>query len=107
VGEGFEAEQVDHGVGGQMPEGWGRHAAAYGVHRMAPPDAVWCGMAEEMSIRVNFSRPLPLFPLPQVVMLPQQITPLHIFEPRYRQMVDRALDGAGQIAMAKYAIGRN
>ena len=60
-------------------------------------------MAEEMSIRVNFSRPLPLFPLPQVVMLPQQITPLHIFEPRYRQMVDRALDGAGQIAMAKYA----
>ncbi len=60
-------------------------------------------MAEEMSIRVNFSRPLPLFPLPQVVMLPQQITPLHIFEPRYRQMLDRALDGAGQIAMAKYA----
>lgn len=61
-------------------------------------------MAEEMSIRVNFSRPLPLFPLPRVVMLPQQITPLHIFEPRYRQMVDRTLDGAGQIAIANYAM---
>ena len=60
-------------------------------------------MAEEISIRVNFSRPLPLFPLPQVVMLPQQITPLHIFEPRYRQMVGRTLDGAGQIAMATFA----
>jgi Lon protease-like protein len=60
-------------------------------------------MPEEVSIRVNFSRPMPLFPLGQVVMLPQQITPLHIFEPRYRQMVSRALDGSGQIALAKIA----
>ena len=60
-------------------------------------------MAEEVSIRVNFSRPMPLFPLGQVVMLPQQITPLHIFEPRYRQMVSRALDSSGQIAMARIA----
>lgn len=57
-------------------------------------------MSEEISIRVNFSRPMPLFPLGQVVMLPQQVTPLHIFEPRYRQMISRALDGPGQIAMA-------
>jgi len=42
---------------------------------------------------------MPLFPL-DIVVLPQQIQPLHIFEPRYKQMVDRALDGAGQIAMA-------
>lgn len=59
-------------------------------------------MTEEVSIRVNFSRPLPVFPLDHVALLPQQILPLHIFEPRYRQMVDHALDGAGQIAMATF-----
>ena len=57
-------------------------------------------MADEVSIRVNFANPIPLFPLDSVVLLPQQVMPLHIFEPRYRQMVDRALDGVGQIAMA-------
>lgn len=53
-----------------------------------------------VSIRVNFGREMPLFPLPGVVALPQQVVPLHIFEPRYRQLIDHALDGPGQIAMA-------
>lgn len=35
---------------------------------------------------------LPLFPLP-VVLFPSAPMPLHIFEPRYRQMVDRCLRG--------------
>jgi hypothetical protein len=60
-------------------------------------------MTEEVSIRVNFSRPLPVFPLDQVALLPQQVLPLHIFEPRYKQMIEQALDGAGQIAMARFA----
>lgn len=51
------------------------------------------------SVRVNFGRPAAIFPL-DVVLLPQQPMPLHIFEPRYRQMVDNELDGAGQIAIA-------
>ncbi|MBS0191113.1 MAG: LON peptidase substrate-binding domain-containing protein [Phycisphaerales bacterium] len=55
---------------------------------------------DENTIQVNFSRPLPLFPLDHVTLLPQQVLPLHIFEPRYRQMVDHALDASGQIAMA-------
>ncbi len=55
---------------------------------------------EEHSIQVNFGKPMPLFPLDNVTLLPQQVLPLHIFEPRYRQMVQRALDGSGQIAMA-------
>ena len=54
---------------------------------------------------MNFSKPIPLFPLDQVLMLPQQIAPLHIFENRYKQMVGRALDGAGQIAIAKLGGG--
>jgi len=42
---------------------------------------------------------LPLFPLPNVVLFPNVFLPLHIFEPRYREMVRDAIDGAGQIAM--------
>ena len=36
---------------------------------------------------------LPLFPLPNVVMFPGVFLPLHIFEPRYREMVADALRG--------------
>ncbi len=36
-------------------------------------------------------RRLPLFPLP-VVLFPDSVMPLHIFEPRYRQMVARCLE---------------
>ena len=34
---------------------------------------------------------LPLFPLPNLVFFPQTRLPLHIFEPRYRQMVADAV----------------
>ncbi len=60
-------------------------------------------MSEDNSIQVNFGKPMPLFPLDSVTLLPQQLLPLHIFEDRYRQMVDHALDGAGQVAMAVFA----
>ena len=53
-------------------------------------------------IRVNFSQPLALFPLPDTVLLPHALLPLHIFEPRYRQMVGECLDRAGQIAIATF-----
>ena len=36
---------------------------------------------------------LPLFPL-GVVLLPDEVLPLHIFEPRYRELVARCLDGS-------------
>src|SRR6476661_3094275 len=36
---------------------------------------------------------LPLFPLPTVVLFPNVFLPLHIFEPRYREMVADALAG--------------
>ncbi|MEO5897698.1 MAG: LON peptidase substrate-binding domain-containing protein [Vicinamibacterales bacterium] len=35
---------------------------------------------------------IPIFPLPNVVLFPNVFLPLHIFEPRYRQMVADALD---------------
>ncbi|MCI0341586.1 MAG: LON peptidase substrate-binding domain-containing protein [Planctomycetales bacterium] len=42
---------------------------------------------------------IPLFPLPSVVLLPTAVIPLHIFEPRYRLMVRRCLDGTGVFGM--------
>jgi uncharacterized protein len=42
---------------------------------------------------------IPLFPLPNVVLFPQVFLPLHIFEPRYRDMVADALAGDRIIGM--------
>ena len=42
---------------------------------------------------------LALFPLSNVVLFPGVRTPLHIFEPRYRQMTEHALAGSRQIGM--------
>ena len=42
---------------------------------------------------------LPIFPLPNVVLFPNVFLPLHIFEPRYRQMVAEALEGDRIIGM--------
>jgi uncharacterized protein len=42
---------------------------------------------------------VPLFPLPGAILFPRSQLPLHIFEPRYRDMVRDAIDGAGRIAM--------
>jgi len=58
---------------------------------------------ETATIHVNFARPAPLFPLRSVVMLPHAMAPLHVFEPRYRQMVQHALDGPGLVALAVLA----
>jgi Lon protease-like protein len=42
---------------------------------------------------------LPLFPLPNVVLFPNVFLPLHIFEPRYREMVADALATDRMIGM--------
>jgi uncharacterized protein len=42
---------------------------------------------------------LPLFPLPNVVLFPNVFLPLHVFEPRYREMVEEALAGDRLIGM--------
>ena len=43
---------------------------------------------------------LPLFPLPDTVLFPGMPLPLHIFEPRYRKMVEDALASHRSIGMA-------
>ena len=47
----------------------------------------------------KFSGELPLFPLPKVVLFPGARLPLHIFEPRYRQMISDAEENEGLIGM--------
>jgi Lon protease-like protein len=42
---------------------------------------------------------VPLFPLAGAILFPRSQLPLHIFEPRYREMVRDAIGGAGRIAM--------
>jgi Lon protease-like protein len=42
---------------------------------------------------------VPIFPLAGAILFPRAQLPLHIFEPRYREMVRDAVDGAGRIAM--------
>lgn len=44
-------------------------------------------------------RTLPIFPLPNVVLFPSVFLPLHVFEPRYREMTDEALAGDRLIGM--------
>jgi Lon protease-like protein len=53
-------------------------------------------------VTINFSRPIAIFPLPNCVLLPHGLLPLHVFEPRYRQMTRDVLDTTGLIAMALF-----
>ena len=67
---------------------------------LANPDIEWsCRHAEQtynalmdndLDLR-DFANVTRLFPLPNLVMFPHVVLPLHIFEPRYRQMTEDAL----------------
>lgn len=50
----------------------------------------------------SFSHRVRLFPLPDLVMFPRVLQPLHVFEPRYRELLADALKGDRLIAMAVY-----
>jgi uncharacterized protein len=53
------------------------------------------------AVHVSGALPLraPLFPLAGAILFPRAQLPLHIFEPRYREMVRDAVDGDGRIAI--------
>lgn len=46
------------------------------------------------------ARELPVFPLPRIVLMPRDVLPLHVFEPRYRALIAHALAREGVIGMA-------
>ncbi len=47
----------------------------------------------------NFSGTIPLFPLSSVVLFPHTLLPLHIFEPRYKQMFNDVINAEKIIGM--------
>lgn len=53
----------------------------------------------------DFDGRVRLFPLPQLVVFPHAMQPLHIFEPRYCELLDDALASDRLIAMATLAAG--
>src|ERR1700757_2041706 len=61
---------------------------------LPPPVALLCSLLEVIMLPVR----LPLFPL-NVVLLPGADMPLHIFEPRYRQMVRDCLETKSPFGM--------
>jgi Lon protease-like protein len=48
---------------------------------------------------------LAIFPLPRVQLFPHALLPLHVFEPRYRDMVRDAMSGERLIAVASFEPG--
>jgi uncharacterized protein len=57
-------------------------------------------MNDDLAALKNFGGIARLFPLPNVVLFPLVLQPLHIFEPRYRQMTADALADDRLIAVA-------
>ena len=48
---------------------------------------------------------LSIFPLPNVALFPGAVLPLHVFEPRYREMIREALDSRKVLAVARLKPG--
>jgi Lon protease-like protein len=62
-------------------------------------------MKEREDIDPAFLDGLPIFPLPNAVLLPGGLMPLHVFEPRYREMTRDCLDGGRLMAVARLRPG--
>src|ERR1043165_7426287 len=71
------------------------------------------GMGDDAALRASAVVPppadalaaLPIFPLPNCVLLPGGLLPLHVFEPRYREMTRDCLAGHHLIAVARLRPG--
>ena len=62
-------------------------------------------MKGEQQVPENFDGIARLFPLPNLVFFPNVIQPLHIFEPRYKQMTADALAGDRLITLVQLVEG--
>lgn len=56
-------------------------------------------MSDHSAALVGFQGQARLFPLPNLVLFPHAVQPLHIFEPRYRQLIGDALEDDRLVAM--------
>lgn len=58
-------------------------------------------MSSKSQRTTEVPRVLPVFPLPNTVLFPHTLLPLHIFEPRYRTMVRDVTAGDGLIVISR------
>ena len=76
-------------------------AAVFVVGTLVAPALTWAQPpgTESAPAAVTLPQTIPIFPLEDVVLFPSTSRPLHIFEPRYREMVAAALEGDRIIGM--------
>jgi len=67
------------------------------IGRRRPPTTP-LGIVPRVDVHLPTS-PIPIFPLPGAFLFPHQMMPLHVFEPRYRQMIADLLDGPGRLVI--------
>lgn len=53
----------------------------------------WAGTDQRFRIADEALEELPIFPLPNTVLLPRTLMSLHVFEPRYRALMEDCIDG--------------
>jgi Lon protease-like protein len=76
---------------------WGRqafslHVSSNHVHRLLFVGRTYrTDAATIMSSSITLPKQLPVMPLPGAVLFPHALLPLYIFEPRYRKMLEHAL----------------
>jgi Lon protease-like protein len=58
-------------------------------------------MPTEQQAKIDVPQILPVFPLPNTVLFPLTLLPLHIFEPRYLEMVRDVTAGNGLIVISR------
>lgn len=56
---------------------------------------------------VNALDAIPIFPLPHVILFPEVMLPLHVFEPRYRKMLEDCLATHGALVIANILSGED
>jgi Lon protease-like protein len=57
-------------------------------------------MSDDLTSLDDFGGTARLFPLPNLVLFPHVVQPLHVFEPRYRQLMEDAVKGDRLMALA-------
>lgn len=54
---------------------------------------------DDEGLEADLLRAVPIFPLPNAVLLPGMVLPLNVFEPRYLELVDHAREGGQYIGV--------
>ncbi len=70
-----------------------------GPTRRPLPTPTGPAMTDDLQALANFDGTARLFPLPNLVLFPHVVQALHIFEPRYRQLLTDSLAADGTFAM--------